>query len=100
VNSLQRAGLVGNEFEGIFFTEMLAPPGCQTLKFLTVSRNRQNSNLGEIKKLMATEAMSINANAIVGFKYGQRTHKWWQQVFTFKWDSEAWFGEGNAVRLD
>lgn len=94
-----RAGLSGNEVHGIFFSEGFAPPGVKVIRRISVSRNRQNSNLNEIKTMMAKYARSAGANAIVGFKYGQRSHKWWQLVFTFKWDSEAWYGEGDAVNL-
>ncbi len=89
----------GTEINGVFFTEELAAPNTTVLSKIAVNRNRQNSNLGEIKQLMAEQARAVGANAIVGFRYGQRTHKWWQQAFTFKWDTEAWFGEGDAVRL-
>lgn len=94
-----RSGLSGNEFEGVFFTEAMAPAGAKTLKVVKVRLNRQNSNLGEVKRLMAKEALAAGANSIVEFKYGQQSHKWWEQAFTFKWDSEAWFGEGRAVHL-
>ena len=96
---VERAGLSGNEVDGIFFSEGYAPPGVIVIRKISVSRNRQNSNLNEIKSMMAREARSAGANSIVGFKYGQRSHKWWQLVFTFKWDSEAWYGEGDAVSL-
>ena len=95
----ERAGLHGTEVDGIFFTESFAPPGVRIVRKISVSRNRQNSNLNEIKRMMAKEARSAGANSITGFKYGQRSHKWWQLVFTFKWDSETWYGEGDAVQL-
>jgi hypothetical protein len=94
-----RFGLNGTETDGIFFTESHAPPGTSILYDISVRRNRQNSNLGEVKTLMAAEARRVGANAVVRFKYGQRSHKWWEQMFTFRWDSESWFGEGQAVLL-
>ena len=36
-------------------------------------------------------------NAIINFKYGQRAHQWGEKAFTFKWDTESWYGEGDAV---
>lgn len=96
----ERSGLTGNEFDGVFFSELLAPPGTSQLGTVLVTINRQNANLLEVKSRMAADAKRMGANAIVGFKYGQRSHKWWQLIFTFKWDSEGWFGEGTAVRLD
>lgn len=93
------SGLPGNSFDEVFFSESLAPPGTSIVRRISVSRSRQNANLQEIKALMAREAKACGANAIVGFRYGQRSHKWWQQAFTLKWDTESWFGEGDAVNL-
>ena len=47
----------------------------------------------------STEAKAVGANAILAFKYGQRAHTWLEQLFSFKWDSESWYGEGLAVHL-
>ena len=77
----------------------MAPPNVAPSKRISVTVNRQNSNLSEVKKRMASQAHQVGANSIVNFRYGQRSHKWWQLVFTFKWDSEGWFGEGDAVTL-
>lgn len=91
-------GLTGNYFEGVFFSESLAPPGIDVKATLSVRRNRQNSNLNEIKKLLAQQAQGHGANAVVGFRYGQKAHKWWQ-LGGLWWDSESWFGEGQAVHI-
>lgn len=99
MSQVTRFGLIGTEVDGIFFTESLAPPGTPVLRKIDAHKSRQNSNLFEIKQLMARQANNAGANAIVGFRYGQRSHKWWQQIFTFKWDTESWHGEGQAVRL-
>ena len=99
MSQVTRFGLLGTELNGIFFTESLAPPGTQVLRAIHIQKSRQNLNLGVIKELMADEARHAGANAIVGFRYGQRAHKWWQQAFTFKWDTESWHGEGQAVFL-
>ena len=81
---------------GILFTEEM-PSGTLLVRRVKVSISRQNANLVEVKNRMAEEATKVGATAIVGFQYGQRSHKWWQQAFTFKWDTESWFGEGDAV---
>lgn len=81
---------------GILFTEE-NPPGTTFLKRIEVSISRQNAHLGDVKERMAAEATGAGALAIINFRYGQRSHKWWQQAFTFKWDSESWHGEGDAV---
>jgi hypothetical protein len=89
-------GLKGNFHTGIFFSEQ--PCSAASLKQISAKKNRQNFTLTQIKDMMAAEAKAIGANAIVDFRYGQKSHKWYQQTL-IKWDSEAWFGEGRAVNL-
>lgn len=90
-------GLKGNFHAGIFFSEQSS--GATTLKQIAVKKNRQNFTLVQIKDMMAVDAKAVGANAIVDFRYGQRSHKWYQLAFQIKWDTEAWFGEGRAVSL-
>ena len=82
----------GNTYSDIFFSEQNID-NMRVLKHIHVKISRQNSNLLEIKDRMVKEALSVGANAIVNFKYGQRKHK----VFSLQWDSESWHGEGDAV---
>ncbi len=65
---------------------------------IRVEISRQNSNLSEVKSAMAARAKAVGSDTICGFRYGQVAHSWWKQLFTFAWDSESWFGEGDAVR--
>lgn len=37
--------------------------------------------------------------ALVGFRYGQRSHSVFAQVLTLKWDTESWHGEGYTARV-
>ena len=90
------SGLRGNFHDGIFFSEQSASVG--TMKQIAVKKNRQNFSLTQIKDMMAKEARAVGANAIVDFRYGQRSHKWYQQI-AIKWDTESWYGEGRAVNL-
>lgn len=93
-----RAGVKGTVASDIFFTEE-AIPSTSVLRHLHVEISRQNSNLLEVKERLAQEAKSLGATAIMNFRYGQKKHEWWQLVFTFKWDTESWHGEGDAVRI-
>lgn len=93
-----RAGVKGTVANDIFFTEE-AIPSTSVLRHLHVEISRQNSNLLEVKERLAQEAKSLGATAIMNFRYGQKKHEWWQLVFTFKWDTESWHGEGDAVRI-
>jgi len=93
-----RNGLTGTMVRGIFFTEE-SISGVSTIKHLRVEISRQNSNLMEVKENLAAEANSIGANAIINFRYGQQAHKRWELVLTFRWDTESWYGEGDAVKM-
>ena len=43
--------------------------------------------------------IAVGANSILNFRYGQRSHKWYQQI-ALKWDQGEWYGEGSAVCLE
>lgn len=84
----------GTYFDGVFFTEQDFPDRRLTRGPLRVEISRQNSNLQEVKRRLAEQVQEAGGNALVGFRYGQRSHSVLQQVLTFKWDTESWYGEG------
>lgn len=94
----EKHGVKGNTFENIFFTEDNIS-SCAVIKHLHVEISRQNSNLLEVKKSLAREATILGANALSNFRYGQKQHEWWKILFTFKWDTESWHGEGDALKI-
>ncbi len=94
----ERHGAKGTLCDGVFFTES-AIPGANIAGHLKVEISRQNANLLEVKTKLAHQAKRIGAGSIMNFRYGQKKHAWWQQVFTFKWDTESWYGEGDAVKI-
>ena len=91
-----RFGVKGTVCDGVFFTED-AIPGATRRRPLSVEISRQNANLGEVKRRLASAAKGIGTTTIQNFKYGQRAHRWWTHIFDLKWDSESWYGEGEAV---
>jgi len=93
-----RFGVKGSLCENIFFTEE-SIAGASPIRHLHVEISRQNSDLDEVKQQLALDAKSIGATAIMNFSYGQKKHQWWELVFTLKWDTESWHGEGDAVRI-
>lgn len=93
-----RLGVNGTLCDDVFFTESNIT-GIAPIRKIHVEISRQNSNLFEVKKQMAGEAKSIGANAVMNFKYGQKKHKTWELVLTFKWDTESWHGEGDAIKI-
>ena len=97
--SITRAGLTGTEADGVFFSEQGIPTGISVVREISVHKNRQNFDLTQIKHMMAMEAKAVGANSIHNFRYGQRSHKWYQQI-ALKWDQGEWYGEGSAVCLE
>ena len=91
-----RFGVHGTTFENIFFTEDSIPTA-KIVKHFHAEISRQNSNLLEVKKKLVSEAKYVGATTIMNFKYGQKKHKTWELVLSFKWDTESWHGEGDAV---
>jgi len=96
---IQKYNLKGSEKDGIFFTESDSPES-PIIKKVIIEISKQNANLSELKIKMAKDVSALDANAIINFKYGQKRHKWWQLFIDFKWDSESWWGEGDAVKLE
>lgn len=91
------ARAVGNWHEGVFFTEGVVRSAGKPVGPVKVEISRQNSNLAHVKSEMARQAKAKGANVIQLFRYGQKAHKWWELIFTFKWDSESWYGSGEAL---
>ena len=92
-----RNGARGTTVDGIFFTEQ-AISGASPIRHLHIEISLQNSNLAQVKSRLAADAAALGANAIMNFKYGQKVHHW-SQLISFKWDTESWHGEGDAVRI-
>lgn len=90
-------GVKGTIHEQVFFTESRIS-GASILKHIEVQISKQNSNLGEVKTAMAREAKATGGNVIMNFQYGQRAHKGFQLI-SIKWDTESWFGEGDAISV-
>jgi hypothetical protein len=93
-----RYGVQGTIHNGIFFTEDNIA-SASIIHRADAEISRQNSNLSEIKEELSRQALSYGCNVIMNFKYGQKKHEWWELVFTFKWDTESWFGTGDIVKL-
>ncbi len=89
-----------NNFEkdGVLFSDKELPGIIQNFGPISVKVSGQN-RLPEIKKRMVKIAKSKGANAIMNYSCDQKSHKWWEQLFTFKWDSESWHGSGIAVEI-
>ncbi len=94
-----RAGAKGTVHGEIFFTEE-AVPAAAVVRHIRVTIPRQNADLNEVKELLARKAKKTGATAVMNFRYGQKRNAWWRLFITSTWDTEGWFGEGDAVRLE
>jgi hypothetical protein len=90
-------GARGTIHSGIFITEQELPG--EDLGSLSVTIGRQNADLGQIKEQLAAEAIACGANAVAQLSYGQRKHGPGQLLNPLRWDTEMWFGEGQARRV-
>jgi hypothetical protein len=86
-------------FEGVKFVEGL-PASASIIKPIRVEiggvlTSAQLKNLDDVKRLMANQARAAGGNAIVDFKYGQRSVGFWRSLIDL--DDVYWYGEGNVA---
>lgn len=62
--------------------------------------NNQLKNLDDVKSQLADKAISLGANAIINFKYGQKNTSWLRSILLHTDDNVNWFGDGVAVLLE
>ena len=68
---IERYGRKGTEYDGVFFTEGPITVGAK-LGELKVDSRKQNTNLDELKKQLASEVKRLGGNALENFKYVQQ----------------------------
>lgn len=90
-------GTRGTLHRGVFITESDLPG--ESLGHISVAIGKQNANLVEVKEKLAAEATKRGANAVANLYYGQRKHGPGQLLNPFRWDTEAWVGEGEAKQV-
>ena len=83
-------------FNGITFVEG-HPPSIQALKPIRVEiggvlTSAQLKNLDDVKRMMAHRAKEAGGNAIIDFKYGQKSVGFWRSIIDR--DDVHWYGEG------
>jgi hypothetical protein len=88
-------------FEGIRFIEG-RPPSASIIKPIRVEiggmlTSAQLKNLDDVKRLMADRAKEAGGNAVVDFKYGQRSVGFWRSLIDR--DDVNWYGEGRIALL-
>lgn len=96
--TIARYGVLGSEWEGLFFTEASGVDGAQVLGPVKVELGGQNKDLRHIKEALAREIRARGGNGLVAFQYGQRGNPWWRSLSGLI-DAEHWYGSGQVVRL-
>ena len=87
---IERYGRKGTEYDGVFFTEGPITVGVK-LGELKVDSRKQNTNLEELKKQLASEVKRLGGNALENFKYVQ-------QGTVLSFSNTRWRATGTAVR--
>jgi hypothetical protein len=85
--------------EGITFVEGCTP-GAKIIKPIRVEvggvlTSAQLKNLDDGKRLMVQEVRASRGNAVVDFKYGQRSVGFWRSLFDG--DDVHWYAEGRIA---
>lgn len=81
-------------FDGVLFVEGV-PPEARSKKKLNVTLSglgSQLQSLDDVKRKLAADARQAGANAVIGFRYGQKS-SWWA------FDHVKWFGTGIAAEI-
>ena len=86
------------KYKDIFFIENNAKD-VKIIKHITVELNSlfgqdQLKTLDDVKEKMYEEVKKCGANAIINFKYGQKS-TFWKSIFGL--DDVYWYGSGDAV---
>jgi hypothetical protein len=88
-------------FEGITFVE-----GCPTrakiirpirVEIGGVFTSAQLRNLDDVKRLMTQQVRAAGGNAVIEFKYGQRSVGFWALIIDR--DDVHWYGEGKIADI-
>lgn len=62
--------------------------------------NNQLKNLDNVKSQLADKAKLLGANAVIEFKYGQKSTTWLRSMILRLDDNINWYGSGIAVKID
>lgn len=89
-----------SEFDGVLFVEG-SVPGTKVIDHLNVKLNgafsqAQLKTLDDVKRALVKKLRELGGNAILNFKYGQRSSFW---VTLVGIDDVGWYGSGEAVLL-
>ena len=86
------------EVNGVFFTE--SSLDLKVIGELKVRAMTQNTNLAEVKKEAAAEAMRLGGNGVMNYTYSQKADNPFKDAFWIKWDSERITITGQVVKFE
>jgi hypothetical protein len=85
----------------VFFVEGQVPSGVRDRPITSELNDFFSQNhlktLDDLKDRMAQEAVASGCNAVLDFKYGQRS-SFWKSIFGM--DNVLWFGSGVLAKID
>ena len=89
------------EHQGVYFVEAM-PAGAQILKSIDTKLDgfftqSQLKSLDAIKDKMVIAVQEAGGNAVIDFKYGQRS-TFWKSLFGM--DNVLWHASGTIARID
>jgi hypothetical protein len=89
-------------FEGIEFVEG-CPPSARIIKPIRVEiggvwTSAQLKNLDDVKRLMVDQTRAAGGNAVIDFKYGQRSVGFLRSLIDR--DDVHWYGDGKIAVLE
>ena len=89
------------EFNGVYFIEGQMP-GASILRSIDTKHDgifspSQLKSLDTLKETMAYQVLSAGGNAVIDFKYGQRS-TFWRSLLSL--DDVYWFASGKIAKVD
>lgn len=61
------------------------------------SYNAQLKTLDSVKDQLADKTLALGGNAVLNFKYGQRSSGWFKSILLSLDDNIKWYGSGTAA---
>lgn len=87
------------EFDGVLFLEgehpQAIPMGPIQVSLDGILSGAQLKSLNDVKRTMAAQVLAAAGNAVIRFKYGQKSSSW----FSLGLDQVAWYGKGEIAKL-
>lgn len=87
-------------YKGIIFIEGFEPSAkiLMNIEYKKMfSFNSQNQTLDHVKDQLIKKTISLGGNAVINFKYGQKSYGWFESSLLRLDDNIKWYGSGTAA---